>query len=74
MTEFTSHTYDTAPMASKPLIQKAEQKWGFIPNLLAVMAESPATLESYLTLGQLFDKTSFTVTERQLILLSMERR
>jgi uncharacterized peroxidase-related enzyme len=73
MTEFTSHTYDTAPMASKPLIQKAEQKWGFIPNLLAVMAESPATLESYLTLGQLFDKTSFTVTERQLILLSISR-
>lgn len=73
MTEFTNHTFDTAPDRSKPLIQNAKQKLGFIPNLLAVMAESPATLESYLTLGQLFDKTSFTVSERQLILLSISR-
>lgn len=73
MTEFTSHTLDSTPTASKPFIQKAEQKLGFIPNLLTVMAESPATLESYLTLGQLFDKTSFTVTERHLILLSISR-
>jgi len=73
MSEFTNHIFDTAPTASKPLIKNAKQKWGFIPNLLAVMAESPATLESYLTLGQFFDKTSFTVTERQLILLSISR-
>jgi len=73
MTEFITHTFDTAPAASKPLIKKAEQKWNFIPNLLAVMAESPAVLESYLTLGTLYDKTSFSVTERQLILLSINR-
>jgi len=73
MSEFTIHTLDSAPDKSKPLIQNTKQKLGFIPNLLAVMAESPATLESYLSLGQLFDKTSFTVTERQLILLSISR-
>jgi uncharacterized peroxidase-related enzyme len=73
MTEFTIHTLDTAPAASKPLIQKAKQTMGFIPNLMAVMAESPATLESYLSLKDLFDKSSFTVTEQQLILLSISR-
>jgi len=73
MSEFTTHTIDTAPVASKPLLQKTEQQLGFIPNLMAVMAESPATLESYLSLANLFDKTSFTVTERQLILLSISR-
>ncbi len=73
MTEFIAHTFDTAPAASKPLIKKAEQKMGFIPNLLVVMAESPAVLESYLTLGTLYDKTNFSVTERQLILLSISR-
>ena len=73
MTEFTTHTFNTAPDASKPLLQKAEQKMGFIPNLMAAMAESPATLESYLSLNNLFDKTSFTVTERQLVLLSISR-
>ncbi len=73
MSEFTNHTLDTAPDRSKPLINKIEQQLGFLPNLLAAMAESPATLESYLSLGQLFDKTSFTVTERQLILLTISR-
>ena len=73
MTEFTTHTFNTAPDASKPLLKKAEQKMGFIPNLMAAMAESPATLESYLSLNNLFDKTSFTVTERQLVLLSISR-
>jgi len=73
MSEFIAHTVKTAPDASKPLLQKAEQSFGFIPNLMAAMAESPATLESYQTLHSLFDKTSFTVTERQLVLLSISR-
>ncbi len=73
MSEFINHTFDTAPDRSKPVINKTEQQLGFLPNLLAVMAESPATLESYLSLGQLFDKTNFTVTERQLILLTISR-
>ena len=73
MTEFTTHTFDTAPEASKHLLHNAKHKIGFIPNLMAVLAESPATLESYLSLANLFDKTSFTVTERQLILLSISR-
>jgi hypothetical protein len=67
MNEFTLHTLDTAPAVSKPILQKAEQQIGFIPNLMGVMAESPATLESYLSLTTLFDKTSFTITERQLV-------
>jgi uncharacterized peroxidase-related enzyme len=73
MSEFTFHTVKTAPDASKPLLQNTEQKLGFIPNLLAVMSESPATLESYLSLDNIFNKTSFSVTERQLVLLSISR-
>lgn len=67
MTEFTLHTLDTAPLASRKSLQKAEKQMGFIPNLFAVMAESPAILEAYQTLIMLFDKTSFTVTEQQLV-------
>lgn len=73
MSEFIAHTLDTAPRASNALLQGAEKKMGFIPNLLGAMAESPATLESYLTLSALFDKTAFTVTERQLVILSISR-
>lgn len=73
MSEFITHTLDTAPQASRALLQGAKKQMGFIPNLLGAMAESPATLESYLTLSALFDKTAFTVTERQLVILSISR-
>ncbi len=73
MSAFTLHTLETAPQASRPLLQNAEKQLGFIPNLMAAMAESSATLEAYQTLSTLFDTTAFTVTERQLILLSISR-
>ncbi len=73
MSEFTLHTQDTAPQASRQILQNTEKQLGFIPNLYAVFAESPATLEAYQTLTTLFDKTAFTVTERQLVLLSISR-
>ncbi len=73
MSEFNIHNQETAPAAAKPLLQQTQQSLGFTPNLLAVMAESPATLESYLSLSRLFDKTQFTPTEQQLILLSISR-
>ena len=73
MTEFTTHTIKTAPETSRPLLQRAEKELGFIPNLYAAMAESPATLEANQMLTRIFDKTDFTVTERQLVLLSISR-
>jgi len=73
MSEFTNHSFNSAPAESKPLLKQTEQKLGFTPNLIAVMAESPATLESYLSLSSLFDKTAFNATERQLILLTISR-
>jgi len=73
MSEFTIHTLDTAPQTSRPILQNTEKQLGFIPNLVAVFAESPTTLEAYQTLTALFDKTAFTITERQLVLLSISR-
>ena len=73
MPEFITHTLASAPQAAKPLLSGAQQKFGFIPNLLGAMAESTATVESYLNLSALFDKTTFTITERQLVLLSVSR-
>ena len=69
MTGFTIHTVDTAPQASRQILQHVKKQLGFIANLFGVMAESPATLEAYQSLSALFDKTAFTVTERQLVLL-----
>jgi uncharacterized peroxidase-related enzyme len=69
--DFPVHDMSTAPEQSKPILEKVEGKFGFLPGILAVMAESPATLEGYVTLQGIFDKADFTPAERQLILLAV---
>lgn len=64
------HDETNAPEAAQPLLKKAKENYGFVPNLLGVMASSPALLKGYITLSGIFDETSFSPTERQIILLS----
>lgn len=73
MNNFKVHTKETAPTESIAQLASAESAYGFIPNLLGVMAESPATLGAYLAVGQLFEKSSFSPTERQIVLLTTSR-
>lgn len=70
MTDFQTHTVETAPDAAKPLLQNAEKAFGFIPNLLGTMAEAPAVLEGYMTLSGIFAKSDLSETERQIILMT----
>ena len=73
MSNFIVHDKETAPAETVGLLENAEKTFGFIPNLLGVFAESPAALNGYLTISQIFDQSSFTPTERQVILLSANR-
>jgi len=61
---FQIHTTETAPEKSKEILEGVKSKLGFVPNLYAVMAESPELLEAYLSISELIDKTSFSPTER----------
>ena len=70
MTEFKTHTIESAPEASKAILQGAQDALQFVPNLYATMAEAPALLEGYTSLAKIFDKTSFTETERQIVLMT----
>ena len=70
MTDFKTHTIDSAPEGSKAILQGAQNTLQFVPNLYATMAEAPALLEGYTTLATIFDKTSFTETERQIVLMT----
>jgi len=72
MTEFTIHTTETAG-ESAPMLDAANKAYGFVPNMLAIMAESPQLLEGYMTLAGIFDKTSLSETERQIILMTNNR-
>ena len=70
MTQFTTHTIETAPEGSRPFLKGAKETYAFVPNLLGTMAVSPALLEGYMTLADIFDKTELAETERQIILMT----
>lgn len=64
MTDFPIHTVDSAPDASKPLLEKSLAAFGRVPGLHGTMAESPALLEGYQILHKLFaESTSFDADE-----------
>lgn len=73
MSDFNVHTLDTAPEKSVKLLEAVQQSAGFVPNLLGIMAESPAVAEAYTTLGRIFSKTSLTPVEQQVTLLAINR-
>lgn len=74
MSQFAVHTRKSAPEQSVKLLEQAELEFGFVPNLLGVLAESPAVLKSYLALGKIFDESSFSPVERQIVILAVSRR
>ncbi|MFI2811176.1 MULTISPECIES: carboxymuconolactone decarboxylase family protein [unclassified Microbulbifer] len=67
MTAFQIHDKDTAPQASKPLLDKSIQAFGSIPNLHGVMAAAPTALESYQVLHEQFLNTSFSAEEKTVV-------
>jgi len=67
------HTDQTAPAESHALLDQARAHYGFVPNAIGAMAESPAVLEAYLTLDNLLGKTAFSDTERHVLLLAITR-
>lgn len=73
MSHYQIHTKETASPASAEILANAEKAYGFIPNLLGTMAESPVMLKAYLALGKIFDESSFSPTERQVIILTASR-
>jgi len=71
MSNFTIYTKDNAPQASKPFLEDREKKYGFLPNLFGAFAGSPAVLEAYISLSNLLEKTSLTIQEQQIVLLTV---
>lgn len=64
MTNFPPHTIETVPEGAKESLQEVEKKFGFIPNMMAVLAESPPALEAYRGIQAAFGKSSFSPAEQ----------
>jgi AhpD family alkylhydroperoxidase len=69
--QFTTHTVESAPEGSQPLLEQSLMAWRMIPNLHAVMAESPQLLQAYQDLHHLFTQTSLTAVERSVVWLTV---
>jgi len=67
---FPIYTLDTAPEASKAALAQAKETFGFIPNLEGIFAQAPSLLKGSMALWDLFEATSFTPVEQQVIYLS----
>ncbi|OCX63782.1 carboxymuconolactone decarboxylase [Thioclava sp. SK-1] len=64
---FPSHDHDSAPEASKPLLEASQKAFGRLPGLHKVLAESPQAYEGYQLLHKLFTQTDFDAEEMTVV-------
>ena len=62
---------DTTTGKAKELFTAVKNKLGFIPNLIKVFGNSPATLQTYLSLGELTGSGNFSNKFREQLALSV---
>src|SRR5690606_26226436 len=67
MSRLTIHTVDSAPEAARERVQAAQQANGFLPNLIGVLANAPAALETYQVVGAINGGTSLSPVEREVV-------
>jgi alkylhydroperoxidase family enzyme len=63
MSTLKIHTIQSAPEGSKSQLEASNKSFGMIPNLHAVLAESPDLLKAYKMLHELFQNSSFDAEE-----------
>ena len=71
MTRFKLHTVETAPDASKAILEASRKELGFVPNQYAALADSPVALKAYLALSDLFAKSGLSPIEQQVVALTV---
>jgi alkylhydroperoxidase family enzyme len=70
MQRFTLQTIESAPEKSRPTLQTLESRFGFIPNVMATMANSPVLLNGFVCSFGSFHGGSLNECEKQILLLT----
>jgi len=69
---FTPHRKDTAPEGSVAALEEVESAFGFIPNMMGVLAESPVAVKAYLDLVfGLERRGDLSSAERQFLMIAI---
>lgn len=67
MSRMQLHTVETAPPESRPFLERSLANNGFLPNLVATLAGSPAATSAYFTLGEINATGSLSLAEREIV-------
>ncbi|MCS3469093.1 alkylhydroperoxidase family enzyme [Pseudomonas sp. JUb42] len=70
MSAFTLYTASTAPEKSRPTLVMLEEKFGFLPNVMATMAANPVLLNGFAGSFASFHGGSLDECEKQILLLT----
>lgn len=70
---FKVHAIEDAPEKSKDILRGAREKFGFVPNQMGILSESPSVLEAYMTLDRLAEELSFSDVERHVVIMAVSR-
>lgn len=73
--KFQIHTPDTAPDASRPLLEQVQQGYGFIPSVYGIFAESPVATSTYIHItDQLKAHSVLTPQEQQIVMIAVSEQ
>jgi uncharacterized peroxidase-related enzyme len=71
LSPFKPHTVESAPLASRKLLSGLREQVGFVPNLAATLAESPALLEAFLSLRAIAASGSLDPVARETVAIAV---
>ena len=71
MSLFTQYDETNAPDGAAQVLTMAKERYGFVPNLAAFVAESPPVLGAILKLSETFDQSTLSAQEKQIVLLTV---
>lgn len=67
MPRLNLHTLETAPAQSRPFLERALQNNGYLPNLVAALANAPAAVEAYFTVAAINARSGLSLAEREVV-------
>lgn len=70
MLDLKLHTIDTAPEGSRDAIAGVKESYGFVPNLIATLANAPSAVNAYVGVASALEESSLTPVEQQVVLLA----
>lgn len=71
---FTAHTLDSAPPASRRMMQTTADHFGYLPVGVGLMAESPQMFEGFLKANALFEASTLDALSREVLVLTVATR